>query len=887
MYNEFDIINNFMVNLYQVDVCSTSNLNLLQRYNRIDNANLRTGHRVLLVAQADKTQNDVYTVDTRGYLILGDEFVDTGRTWRYKAYVKLGDNKGKQFFLKNSGNRFPLKGERKDFLDGHGYVIKSFFNYDLFDSGTIVPKLVFTDYEIARISVNHNYDLYTGFDLPIIFSGGTVDIKYHNNDYIINVWGDLDDYLFSCTGSTGNGVYNIMNTSGETWVLTNSDVVGNCNINDYLLLSATGSTLFNLNTYVKSKSGNYVIINDYIPDDILNDFYYDTLSTNYYFRNLNYSTSSTFKETMSSSFFSKYFSISGSTVSPIQYDYNRYFDYDGLSFVIDSNGGDIHGYIYGSILPGAVISSSTGYQTTSGDNGYYQLFLPIGNQIITVAYTHYINYTQSINVTNGSSSTLNFNMIHNTGVTTGTVVDSISLVGVSGAYIYDTTSTGITNGSGVYIMVPNPLSGSRVFTCVATNYITQIISSNVPDGGSLTLNFNLLHTPILPSVTTDITTNISPTGATSGGNVTNDGYATVISRGVCWSTSTGATLSNNYTINGTGIGTFISNITGLNPGITYYVRSYATNSSGTSYGNETSFTSTMIKPTITTDSITNIDTTTATSGGNITSDGGSAITARGVCWSLLTTPTTGNSYITNGTGSGTFTSNLTGLTTYTLYYIRAYATNGVGTSYGNERTFMTINSPVVTTTTITNIGSTTATSGGDVTSDGGVSVTARGVCWSTATGSTISNSFTNDGSGTGVFISNMVGLLQYTTYYVRSYATNSVGTSYGTEISFSTLSGVAVVITDLTTNTTSTTATSGGNVTSDGGSPITVRGVCWSIITEPTIYNTHTTDGTGTGVFTSYVTGLTPETRYYARAYATNSIGTIYGNEEIIKTLPF
>jgi len=170
MYNEFDIINNFMINLYQVDICSTMNLDLTKRYTQIDGTNLRTGHRVLLVSQIDKTQNDIYQVDSRGYLLLTDELTDTGRTWRYKSYVKLGSNKGKQFHLKNTGNRFPLTGERKDFLDGHGYIIKSFFNYDLFDTGPIVPKLIFSDYELARISVNRNYNLYNGFQ----FYGGLV-----------------------------------------------------------------------------------------------------------------------------------------------------------------------------------------------------------------------------------------------------------------------------------------------------------------------------------------------------------------------------------------------------------------------------------------------------------------------------------------------------------------------------------------------------------------------------------------------------------------------------------------------------------------------------------------------------------------------------------------
>lgn len=94
-------------------------------------------------------------------------------------------------------------------------------------------------------------------------------------------------------------------------------------------------------------------------------------------------------------------------------------------------------------------------------------------------------------------------------------------------------------------------------------------------------------------------------------------------------------------------------------------------------------------PTITTIAITNIAETTASSGGNVTSDGGSAVTARGVCWSTTTGPTTANSKTTNGTGTGTFVSSVTGLTNGDTYYLRAYATNSIGTAYGLERVFTT------------------------------------------------------------------------------------------------------------------------------------------------------------------------------------------------------
>ena len=212
---------------------------------------------------------------------------------------------------------------------------------------------------------------------------------------------------------------------------------------------------------------------------------------------------------------------------------------------------------------------------------------------------------------------------------------------------------------------------------------------------------------------------------------------------------------------------------------------------GTSYGGDSTFT-TLAKPTVTTATITSITSTTASSGGNVTSDGGASVTARGVCWSTSANPTTADSKTTNSSGTGTFTSSLTSLTPGTLYHVRAYATNSVGTSYGGDSSFTTLTTPTVITATITSITSTTASSGGNVTSDGGASVTARGVCWNTSANPTVANGHTTNGIGTGTFTSSITGLDPDTTYYVRAYATNSVGTIYGNLVSFITLKAYTI-----------------------------------------------------------------------------------------------
>lgn len=137
-------------------------------------------------------------------------------------------------------------------------------------------------------------------------------------------------------------------------------------------------------------------------------------------------------------------------------------------------------------------------------------------------------------------------------------------------------------------------------------------------------------------------------------------------------------------------------------------------------------------------------------------------------------------------GSGT-TVNIDGLTLGITYYYRVRAYNDT-TESGNSNviSLTTLNIPTVTTTAIISITSITASSGGNITSDGGASVTARGVCWKTSSNPTVANSKTTDGAGTGAFASAITGLVADTTYYVRAYATNSIGTAYGNEVNFKT-----------------------------------------------------------------------------------------------------
>jgi len=291
-----------------------------------------------------------------------------------------------------------------------------------------------------------------------------------------------------------------------------------------------------------------------------------------------------------------------------------------------------------------------------------------------------------------------------------------------------------------------------------------------------------------PKVTTAEVTEIGPKTALTGGEVTHDGYVDVIVKGVCYGTKKSPDIEGTRTTDGYGEGPFVSILEELTPNTLYYVRAYAINDEGVGYGSQITFTTTQYGvPVLTTANATGITQVSAVSGGNISSDGGLEVTERGVCWSTSRNPTTSNSRTTNGEGTGPFTSNITGLTGNTTYYIRAYAVNEEGTGYGQEVTFKT--SPVlpsVNTAIPSATGTGTGSGGGTVTAEGGSPVTARGVCWSTSANPTISNSRTNDGGGPGSFASEISGLSPNTTYHVRAYATNSVGTAYGNDVTFTT-----------------------------------------------------------------------------------------------------
>ncbi|HRI21451.1 MAG TPA: hypothetical protein PLA68_10885, partial [Panacibacter sp.] len=215
-----------------------------------------------------------------------------------------------------------------------------------------------------------------------------------------------------------------------------------------------------------------------------------------------------------------------------------------------------------------------------------------------------------------------------------------------------------------------------------SNHQTLSFCSGVPTWGPC---------PALMATTT--VTAITGSTASCGGTITDPGSGSgvITERGVCWSTSHNPVITGDHLQSGSGMGSFVCNLTSLLSGTTYFIRAYAINENGTWYGNELSFTTTSVVtlPVLTTTALTKTETIAVYSGGNITNSGGSQVTSRGVCYSTSANPTIDDAKTSNGYDVGNFSSSFGSLTPNTTYYVRAYATNSAGTAYGNQLTFTT------------------------------------------------------------------------------------------------------------------------------------------------------------------------------------------------------
>ena len=420
---------------------------------------------------------------------------------------------------------------------------------------------------------------------------------------------------------------------------------------------------------------------------------------------------------------------------------------------------------------------------------------------------------------------------------------------------------------------------------------------------------------VIPSVTTDTLRDIFFSSATCGGFVVESGWTPVTARGVCWSTSHNPTVNDSHTTNGSGTGSFTSHIDSLYANTTYYVRAYATNSVGTAYGEERSFTT---LPTFYCgiDSVTDYD-------GNVYP----TVEIGQQCWmreNLRTTHYADGTEILVGNPNSTYPTipirrylcspgnNNANVPVYGLLY-NGYAACGTaltnffqgvcpdGWHLPSQNEYEQLTSYVGNQSQYVCGGSSIAKS---LASPSGWIGTSSNTCSvkycpdeNNATGFTAVPAGAN-GNGLGdsciIWSRSLEGfklksfVVVDQTVILKSFiASNrflSVRCLHNELWIDSADLVVPCVTTDTSSNILSKSATCGGFVSGSGGSSVTARGVCWSTSHNPTVNDSHTSEGSGTGRFSSNISGLATGTTYYVRAYATNSVGTAYGEERSFTT---
>ena len=379
------------------------------------------------------------------------------------------------------------------------------------------------------------------------------------------------------------------------------------------------------------------------------------------------------------------------------------------------------------------------------------------------------------------------------------------------------------------------------------------------------------------------------------------GSSTIKDYGVCYATTENPTTASAKISAGTSATAttdFSASLTGLTAGTKYFVRAYVLHEGDPVYSEQATFTTDNLKaPEVTTADAADLTTTTFSMTGKLTNLGTSDVTQFGhVLSETNLTPTTADTKTEMGAASAVpkdFKSVFGSLKLNTTYYVRAYATNATGTGYSEVKTVKMANDqpPAVTTGDISNVTYNAATVGMNITSVGTNNTIQAGVCWSSTnqTPTTADSKTSNGASSTQFFSNSVTSLSPGTTYYVRAYATNSVGTSYGDVKNFKTADVPLPVVTKPVNPSGTVGITTLPDlrftVSYSASIPITEVGLCYSTTNQnPTIGDSKKTTGAGTGDKIVYLDNLQPNTTYYVRAYAQTSAGVGYSPVSTLKT---
>ena len=431
-----------------------------------------------------------------------------------------------------------------------------------------------------------------------------------------------------------------------------------------------------------------------------------------------------------------------------------------------------------------------------------------------------------------------------------------------------------------------------------TYYFRAFVKNNTGVGYGNTISYTTpKNAPFLASDL--VVSAIGSTSAILSNTVVINGGANITSQGFCYSTNPNPTISNAKQVQSPILqsGLISNDIVALIPNATYYVRAYSTNSYGTTYSNEISFTTLSGLPIVSALTSSTIDITAMNLLCAISSIGGASITASGLVWSTASpNPALSNSSTFSNNSAvvqiGALDQTISGLIPSTNYYISAYATNKYGTTYSNVVSVSTLSGlPDLSTNAVTLITASGFNANVTIISNKGFSIINSGFVWSTSPNPTTSLSTKTSNNATyqtGSFTNSITGLIPNTTYYLRSYASNQWGTSYGEELVVKTNDGLPVVVTVNASSITSNYFNITYSISSTGGYPIVSQGFIWSTQNNPNIsLDTKTNYGNSpqTGSKTGSSAQVNASTAYYVKAYATNSNGTVYGNEITVNTL--
>ena len=402
--------------------------------------------------------------------------------------------------------------------------------------------------------------------------------------------------------------------------------------------------------------------------------------------------------------------------------------------------------------------------------------------------------------------------------------------------------------------------------------------SNVKEFKTMELTVPRLDALVISTPKTD--------GASVNCTLLSNGNGTVTERGFCWSTSVQnprLDMQGCEKIQMTGT-EFLHEFTGLNPGTPYYVTAYATNEAGTGYSQAGSFTTvTISEPTLDIPYISAINTTSAYVRSSIINDNNSPVTGKGFCYSTTNpNPTTSDKVIS--VEGNDFTQQLLGLNHGTLYYIRAFATNSVGTGYSSSESFTTtqITAPGLYSTNVSGVTINSAVLTATIYSAGNGTISRKGFCWSTETSQPDMDKNTHQDIEGNVTALNhtLTGLTPGKTYYVRAYAVNEAGVTYNSHAQFTTDAVYKptfgnISVTDVAITTAKVTA----RISSNGNQEITRKGFYWSSTNHEPGENDQVKAIEGTGdQMVLNMSDLKSSTTYYVRAFATNSQGTTLSN---------